>query len=44
MKYFLISGFVHGLSLPLVLEGVSRLPVYENAFDANVLFDIEYDA
>ena len=32
--------FIHGLILPLVLEGVSKLPISNNASDTNVEFDI----
>jgi hypothetical protein len=33
--------FIHGLILPLVLEGVSQLPISNNASDVDVESDIE---
>jgi len=41
MKYFVIDGFHHGLILPLVMEGVSQLPIFDNAYDIDVESDIE---
>jgi hypothetical protein len=35
--------FIHGLILPLVLEGVSQLPISDNASDVDVESDIESD-
>jgi hypothetical protein len=36
MKSFLIDGFLHGLILPIVLEGILQLPIYNNASDVDV--------
>jgi len=44
MKSFMIYGFLHGLILPLVLEGVSQLPISGNAYDVDVESNIESDA
>jgi hypothetical protein len=43
MKYFLIDGFLHGLILPIVLEGVLQLPIYNNASDVDVESNTESD-
>jgi hypothetical protein len=43
MKYFMIDGFLHGLILPIVLEGVSNLPISNNASDVDAKYDIESD-
>jgi hypothetical protein len=43
MKYFMLCAFHHGLILPIVLEGVSHIPISENAFGADVEYDIEYN-
>jgi len=42
MKSF--RWFTYGLILPIVLGGVSQLSTFDNASDANVESDIEYDA
>ena len=41
MRMFLLDGFLYGIILPIVLEGVSQLLVSYNASDDDVEYNIE---
>jgi hypothetical protein len=43
-EIFSDGWFIHGLTLPLVPEGVSQLPISDNSFDVDVESNIESEA